>query len=97
MMTLGVIGAVSVAILRPAQDNTLLIGGLFGFLTPTTVSILAFMKAQETHVAVNSRLDQWLSSATDAAHMKGINEGRQEGRSDADTRTDTLRDHSETR
>jgi hypothetical protein len=91
MMALGVIGVVAVVILRPsATDNMLVIAALVGFLTPTTVSLLAFMKAQETHVAVNSRLDAWLAAATESAHSKGMDEGRKEGQIAADARTDTL-------
>lgn len=98
MMTLGVIGVVAIVVFRPtATDNMLVITALVGFLTPTTVSLLAFMKAQETHMAVNSRLDAWLAAATESAHAKGMDEGRKEGQIAADARTDTLADKSTNR
>jgi hypothetical protein len=94
MMGLGVIGVVTIAIFRPLQDNTLIITTLLGFLAPTTLSLLAFMKAQETHLSVNSRLDAFMRTATYAAHAKGLLEGRGEGRTSADQRTDVLADRA---
>ncbi len=90
MMALGVGGAVVVTLARPAQDNTVLIGIIFGFLAPTTLSLLAFMKAQETHLSVNSRLDAFMATARTAARAEGVLEGRTQGRAAADDRTDTL-------
>lgn len=90
MMALGVIGAVVVTIARPTAENTTLIVTIFGFLTPTTLSLLAFMKAQETHLSVNSRLDAFMASAKSAAHAEGITEGRAQGRDSANERTDVL-------
>ena len=97
MMALGVVGAVSVIFIRPEQDNTLLIASIFGFLTPTTLSLLAYMKSQETHKAVNSRMSEFIRKfnaqadrATIAAKTIGIAEGIKEGREAADARTDVL-------
>lgn len=90
MMALGVFGVVTIVVLRPMQDNTLIITALLGFLAPTTLSLLAFMKAQETHLSVNSRLDAFMKNASAAAHAEGIAEGRSQGRAAADERTDAL-------
>ncbi len=90
MMLLGVGGIVGITILRPLGDNAPLITELLGFLTPTTLSLLAFMKAQETHLAVNSRLDEFMRNAAYAARAQGVTEGRAEGRAAADARTDLL-------
>lgn len=93
MMMIGVVAVVLVTVLRPDnKDNTLVIATIVGFLTPTTLSLLAFMKAQETHLSVNSRLDAFMSSAKAAAHAQGVTEGRSEGRIAADQRTDVLAD-----
>lgn len=76
MMLVGVAAAVAITFARPTTDNTLLIGSVFGFLLPTTLSLLAFMKAQETHLSVNSRLDAFMTQARLEAHALGVSEGR---------------------
>jgi hypothetical protein len=90
MAIIGVVGVVIVTIARPGQDNTIVIGGILGSLAPTTISLLAFMKAQETHLSVNSRLDAFMKNATIAARADGLLEGRAQGRNDANDRTDIL-------
>jgi hypothetical protein len=72
MSLFGVVGILVLTIMRPTQDNTTLIALIVGFLTPTTVSLLALMKAQETHLSVNSRLDQFVASEKDASHAEGV-------------------------
>lgn len=76
MMTLAITGSVSLLIFRPEQDNSSTIGLIFGFLSTTTLSLLAFMKSQETHLSVNSRLDQFIESAKKIARAEGSIEGR---------------------
>lgn len=83
MTSLGVVGVVAITVARPTSDNTALIGLVLGFLAPTTLSLLAFMKAQETHLSVNSRLDAFMANAKLAARAEGITEGRAQGRTDA--------------
>jgi hypothetical protein len=63
---------------------------VFSVITPTTVALLAFLKAQETHLSVNSRLDAFMANAKLAAHAQGVTEGRLAGRLAADARTDQL-------
>lgn len=92
MMGFGVMGIVAITLARPEADNTALIGAILGFLAPTTLSLLAFMKSQETHLSVNSRLDAFMSNAKLASRAQGLAEGRMEGRSDANARTDALAD-----
>jgi hypothetical protein len=89
MMAFGVGGAVAI-VLAKAEGSLLLIGALFGFLAPTTLSLLAFMKAQETHLSVNSRLDAFIENAQAAARAEGRDQGRTQGRQDAEARTDVL-------
>jgi hypothetical protein len=86
MMCLGVIGIVAITFARPEADNTVIIGALVGLLTPTTFSLLAFMKSQETHASVNSRLDAFMKNAEAVARAEGVNEGR----ALANARTDAL-------
>ena len=91
MMALGVMGIVAIVVARPDnKDNLIIIGLLLGFLAPTTVSLLAFMKAQETHLSVNSRLDAFMAQARLASRAEGLSEGRKEGRNEANQRTDNL-------
>lgn len=95
MMFLGVGAIAAVSIFRPVEDNTVVITTIVGFIAPTTLSLLAFMKSQETHLSVNSRLDAFMASARAAAHAQGITQGRLEGRAMADARTDALKRHAE--
>src|SRR3990167_10747566 len=87
MMGIAIVGVATITIFRPNQDNTVVIASIFGFLAPTTLSLLAFMKAQETHLSVNSRLDQFMKNAELAARAEGELAGRAAGRGEADRRT----------
>ncbi len=91
MMMMGVISTTILVITRPDnKDNLLVIGLIIGFLAPTTLSLLALMKSQETHLSVNSRLDAFMANAKSAAYAKGVTDGRSEGRDSANARTDAL-------
>ncbi len=91
MMMMGVISTTVLVVMRPDnKENLLVIGLIIGFLAPTTLSLLALMKSQETHLSVNSRLDAFMSNAKSAAYAKGVTDGRLEGRDSADARTDVL-------
>ncbi len=90
MVIAGVFGVVVIAIARPMQDIVLLVGAVFGVLTPTTLSLLALMKAQETHLSVNSRLDAFMANARSAAYEQGLRIGNEQGNTVADARTDAL-------
>ena len=90
MVVVGVAAFAAIAIARPAQDLGALAGQVFSVITPTTVALLAFLKAQETHLSVNSRLDAFMANAKLAAHAQGVTEGRLAGRLAADARTDQL-------
>lgn len=71
MSLLGVIGLISITVLRPDKDNTTLIATVLGFLAPTTVAILTLMKSQETKLLVNGRLDTMIEAAKTAAFHAG--------------------------
>ncbi|RPI95517.1 MAG: APC family permease [Chloroflexi bacterium] len=92
-LVIGIGGVVALVSLRPDFDVLVVSGVVFAFLTPTTTSILSLMKSQETnrqaretHLSVNSRLDAFIKSASDAARAEGL----QEGRDKANARTDAL-------
>jgi hypothetical protein len=92
-LLIGIVGVVMVVTLRPDFDILVVAGVIFAFLTPTTTSLLALMKTQETneqaketHLSVNSRLDAFIVSASNAARAEGVKEGEKA----ANLRTDEL-------
>jgi hypothetical protein len=86
MTLLGVVAILVLTALKPATDNTLLIATVIGFLTPTTLSLMAFMKSQETHLMVNSRLAEFMASAKRISHYEGKEEGHAEGITEGELR-----------
>lgn len=88
--TLVMFAIVLISIFRK-EDNTILIATIIGFATPTTLSLLSFMKAQETHLSVNSRLDSFITAAEVAAKSSGLIEGNLQGRKEANKRSDDLK------
>jgi len=76
MAVIGVLGVLVITIIRPKEDNTILITMVLGFLAPTTLSLLSLMKSQETHLSVNSRLDDFMTTAREASRAEGIIEGQ---------------------
>lgn len=91
MLALGIVAVVAVTIIRPTEDNSSLYVLIFSSIGPTTLALLAFMKAQETHLSVNSRLEQFIRNADRAARSEGELAGRAAGREAADQRTDILK------
>ena len=71
MAALGTMAILILTKLRPAQDNSVLITAVIGFLGTMTGTILTFMKAQETHLSVNSRLDAFMASAKQVGRWEG--------------------------
>lgn len=86
MMLIGVGSVMTITLVRPDADNTAVIATILSFLAPTTLSLLAFMKSQETHLSVNSRLDAFVENAKLASFASGKDEGRRA----ANVRTDEL-------
>lgn len=76
MMVVTVVAIVVLSIAIPDKDNTNLIALILGLAPATTLSLLAFMKAQETHLSVNSRLDGFMANAKSAARAEGVVEGQ---------------------
>ncbi len=73
---------ISILSLRPLADPLVVLGGVLGSMAPIMASVFAFMKAQETnlvsretHLAVNSRLDSFIASASKAARAEGVIQG----------------------
>ncbi len=90
MAGLAITAVAAIAILRPGTDNSALYLTIATFVTPTTLSLLAFMKSHDTGKAVNGRLEEFLNARSVAAHAQGLAEGRAQGRLESNARTDAL-------
>lgn len=77
MSGLGIVSVLAITLMKPEQDNTVIIASVFGFLLPTTMALLAFMKSQETHLSVNSRLEAFINEARELARAEGMVAGRE--------------------
>lgn len=92
-LVLGIGGLALILWIRPEYDPILVAGIIFAFLTPTTTSLLSFMKAEdvkaqskETYHMVNSRMSEMIEKVELLAHERGLREGRDA----ANERTDDL-------
>lgn len=72
LFLIGVIFIGGVLYLRPTADPLVVITLVFGFLTPTGVSVAAFIKGQENHGLINSQLSAWKKEFFQMAHAEGI-------------------------
>lgn len=97
MTLLGVSAVIAVFLMRPDKDNTAIIVSILGFIGPTLAAILAYFKAQETHLVVNSRMDEFKRGLQEAARLavaaaraEGVIVGKEAGVAAADARTDQL-------
>jgi hypothetical protein len=86
MAAFGVIAVLILTKLRPTQDNSMLITTVIGFLSTTTGVILTFMKAADTHDAVNGQLRRFLDTARQVSHYEGQAQGRIEGIAEGELR-----------
>jgi hypothetical protein len=71
----GLLAAVLVALFRPG-DSTELIVTILGFVAPTVAALLAILRVESVHVAVNSRLSELVETTGEAARAVGELEGR---------------------
>lgn len=78
VVILALIGALlvmGVLYARPTSDPVDVIGNVLKGLAPTIAGVLAFLKSQETHLIVNSRLDAFMAAHAKNAHAEGMAEG----------------------
>lgn len=73
-----VAGIIAVELLRPKSDNVAIIAIISGFALSGTPAVLAFMKSQETHLSVNSHLEQYRLELLELAKIHAEN-ARQQG------------------
>ena len=76
MAALELIGILLVIMLVLPNERLAMIGTVIGTLTPTSAAILVLMKAQETHKAVNGRLDGIIRSERAISYLQGHEAGR---------------------
>ena len=88
MAALGVVG--SVLILLVSNDPLPHLGILMAGLAPTTAALLAMMKSQETHLSVNSRLDEWIAASAEAQRLQGQKEGQATERARQENKEDSV-------
>lgn len=90
-----IVGSVAVTVLRPGVDNAALVTQLLGFGLTITIAMLAYLKSSDTREVVNSRMDEFkrtLQLSANVAVLAAHAEGRAEGRTAADARTDALKE-----
>lgn len=61
--------------LRPQIDAVELLGNVAATVLPTIASVLAYLKAQETHLSVNSRLTDFINEHGASKMNEGIIQG----------------------
>lgn len=71
MSLIAVVAVLMISMMRPDADNTILIATILGFTATMTTSIMSLLKSQETHVSVNSRMDQWKEDVTTMLRAEG--------------------------
>lgn len=78
MLVLAIATVMTIIVIRPAADNTILITAILGFFTTTTAAVLGLVKSNENstnisdlHVVVNSRLTELLAQTAAAAKLAG--------------------------
>lgn len=100
MFAIAVAGTVTLEVLNPDKDNTILTAVIIAVVTSSTPGILSFMKSQENsvkvdkavakveevHTLVNSKMEVLLEKTSLLAKAEGERIGREE----ADARTDKL-------
>ena len=75
MTLIGGMLVIGILYLRPQSDPLDVLAQVMKGLAPTTAGVLAFMKSQETHLSVNSRLDAFMAEHGKASHAEGVIQG----------------------
>lgn len=82
--------------LRPTIDPLLVIGSVTAALAPTLAGVMAFMKSQETHLSVNSRLDGFIAANSKVARAEGQIQGATDEQRRQAAMTAAVAKHDET-
>lgn len=64
-----------VLLVRPQVDAMDVITKVLTGLAPTIAAVLAYLKSQDTHLSVNSRLDAFMTEHAKVARAEGILQG----------------------
>ncbi len=71
VVLIGTLAIFGIFVVRPDRDNSAIITIIIAGIAPTAAAILGLMKAQETHLVVNSRFDKVIGAATAVAREEG--------------------------
>jgi len=83
----------AITLVRPDKDNSGLIAQVLGYLVPSTMGLLSYLKSQETHLVVNSRMTEAMTTVHEKARAeidKAWADGVAEGRRLAESRADVV-------
>ena len=75
MAGLGALLVVMILWLRPQSDPLAVIEKVASPLIPTLAAIMAWLKSQEVHLSVNSRLTEFMRTSNEAERAKGQLQG----------------------
>lgn len=78
LSTIAMVSVLLVLVLRPVEDNTTVIVGILGFLSPVVLTVIAVM-VKDVHTIINSRMDALLNATERAASAEGRAAGKAEG------------------
>lgn len=71
MILISTIAVLVVVLFRPDKDNTAILTIIGGFTLSAIPSVLGMMKAQETHLSVNSQMEAFKAELVEMAKVKG--------------------------
>ena len=83
LVLIGASLVMGILLARPQSDWIDVVGNVAKGLAPTIAAVLAFLKSQETHLSVNSRLDAFMAEHAKNAHAEGVIQGLAEGKAAA--------------
>jgi hypothetical protein len=75
LTALAAILVITILWLRPKTDALDAVAQVAKGLAPTIAGVMAYLKSQETHLSVNSRLDAFIRENAKVAHREGQLQG----------------------
>lgn len=93
MVLISTIAVLVVVLFRPDKDNSAIMTIIGGFTVSAIPSVLSMMKAQETHLSVNSQMEDFKRDLADLSNIKSAlanREGMMQGATDERSRVAVL-------
>ena len=75
LAAMGTVLVLAILWVRPTSDPLDVVAQVAKGLAPTIAGVMAYLKAQETHLSVNSRLDAFMKANAAAARSEGQMQG----------------------